>query len=49
MAAIADDLPQVAELDLNPVTARPDGAHVVGARIHLLPTQPADPYLRRLG
>jgi acyl-CoA synthetase (NDP forming) len=45
---LADDLPQVAELDLNPVIARPDGAHVVDARIRLLPAQPADPYLRRL-
>jgi acyl-CoA synthetase (NDP forming) len=48
VSRLADDLPQVAELDLNPVIARPDGAHVVDARIRLLPTQPADPYLRRL-
>jgi acyl-CoA synthetase (NDP forming)/RimJ/RimL family protein N-acetyltransferase len=48
ISRLADDLPQVAELDLNPVIARPDGAHVVDARIRLLPTQPADPYLRRL-
>ena len=40
--------PQVAELDLNPVIARPDGAHVVDARIHLVPAQHADPYLRKL-
>ena len=48
VSRLADDLPQVAELDLNPVIARPDGAHVVDARIRLLPAQPADPYLRRL-
>jgi acyl-CoA synthetase (NDP forming)/GNAT superfamily N-acetyltransferase len=48
VSRLADDLPQVAEMDLNPVIARPDGAHVVDARIRLLPTQPADPYLRRL-
>ena len=48
VSRLADDLPQVAELDLNPVIARPDGAHVIDARIRLLPTQPADPYLRRL-
>ena len=29
---LADDLPEVAERDLNPVIARPDGAHIVAAR-----------------
>ena len=48
VSRLADDLPQVAELDLNPVIARPDGVHVVDARVRLLPTQPADPYLRKL-
>ena len=48
ISRLADDLPQVAELDLNPVIARPDGAHVVDARVRLLPAQAADPYLRRL-
>jgi acyl-CoA synthetase (NDP forming)/GNAT superfamily N-acetyltransferase len=48
VSRLADDLPQVAELDLNPVIARPDGVHLVDARIRLLPAQPADPYLRRL-
>ena len=48
VSCLADDLPPVAELDLNPVIARPDGAYVVDARVRLLPAQPADPYLRRL-
>ena len=48
VARLADDLPEVAELDLNPVIARPDGSHVVDARVHLRPAQPSDPYLRRL-
>jgi acyl-CoA synthetase (NDP forming) len=48
VSRLADDLPQVAELDLNPVIARPDGAHVVDARARVLPAQPADPYLRKL-
>jgi acyl-CoA synthetase (NDP forming)/GNAT superfamily N-acetyltransferase len=48
VSRLADDLPQVAELDLNPVIARPDGAHVVDARVRLLPAQAADRYLRRL-
>jgi hypothetical protein len=38
----------VAELDLNPVIARSDGAYVVDTRVRVLPAQPADPYLRRL-
>jgi acyl-CoA synthetase (NDP forming)/GNAT superfamily N-acetyltransferase len=48
VSRLADDLPQVAELDLNPVIARPDGAHVVDARVRVAPARPADPYLRRL-
>jgi acyl-CoA synthetase (NDP forming) len=48
VSRLADDLPQVAELDLNPVIARPDGAYVVDARVRVVPAQPADPYLRRL-
>jgi acyl-CoA synthetase (NDP forming) len=48
VSRLADDLPQVAELDLNPVVARSDGAHVVDARVRLVLTQPADPYLRKL-
>jgi acyl-CoA synthetase (NDP forming) len=48
VARLSDDLPEVAELDLNPVIARPDGSHVVDARIHLRPVQPSDPYLRQL-
>jgi acyl-CoA synthetase (NDP forming) len=48
VSRLAADLPQVAELDLNPVIARPDGVHVVDARVRLLPTQAADPYLRKL-
>jgi acyl-CoA synthetase (NDP forming)/GNAT superfamily N-acetyltransferase len=48
VSRLADDLPQVAELDLNPVIARPDGAHVVDTRVRVLPAQPTDPYLRRL-
>ncbi len=48
VARLADDLPEVAELDLNPVIARPDGSHVVDARVRLQPAQPTDPYLRQL-
>jgi hypothetical protein len=45
LSRLADDLPQVAELELDPVIARADGAHAVDARVRVLPT---DPYLRRL-
>jgi acyl-CoA synthetase (NDP forming)/GNAT superfamily N-acetyltransferase len=48
VSRLADDLPQVAELDLNPVIARPDGAYVVDARVRVVPAHRADPYLRRL-
>jgi len=45
---LADDLPQVTELDLSPVIARPDGVLVVDARIKVTPYQPQDPFLRKL-
>jgi hypothetical protein len=48
LSRLADDLPQVADLELDPVIARPDGAHVVVARVRVLPAEPTDPYLRRL-
>ena len=48
VSRLADDLPEVAELDLNPVIARPDGAHVVDVRIRIAPTASRDPFLRQL-
>ena len=48
LSRLADDLPEVAELDLDPVIARPDGAHAAVARIRIAPVQPHDPFLRRL-
>ncbi len=48
VSQLADDLPEVTELDLNPVIARPDGAFVVDARIKVRPYQPQDPFLRKL-
>ena len=44
----ADDLPQVAEVELSPVVARPDGALAVEGRIRIQPAEPADVYLRQL-
>jgi acyl-CoA synthetase (NDP forming) len=48
VSRLADDLPQVAELDLNPVIARPDGVIAVDARIHVTSHRLADPFLRQL-
>ena len=48
VSRLADDLPEVTELDLNPVIARPDGAFVVDARIKVTPYQRQDPFLRKL-
>ncbi len=48
VSRLADDLPEVTELDLNPVIARPDGAYGVDARVKVRPYQPQDPFLRKL-
>ena len=48
VSRLADDLPEVTELDLNPVIARPTSAVVVDARIKVAPQVPQDPFLRRL-
>jgi acyl-CoA synthetase (NDP forming)/GNAT superfamily N-acetyltransferase len=48
VSRLAEDLPQVAELELSPVIAGPGGVHVAGARVRVLPAEQADPYLRRL-
>ena len=48
VSRLADDLPEVAGLDLDPVIAWPDRAVVAHARIKLAPFQPRDPFLRRL-
>jgi acyl-CoA synthetase (NDP forming)/GNAT superfamily N-acetyltransferase len=48
VSRLADDLPEVAELDLNPVIAGADGACAVDARIRLAPAEHRDPFLRRL-
>jgi acyl-CoA synthetase (NDP forming)/RimJ/RimL family protein N-acetyltransferase len=48
VSRLADDLPEVAELDLNPVVARPDGVQAVDVRIRVSPAEPTDPFLRRL-
>ena len=48
ISRLADDLPQVAELDLNPVIARPDGVFAVDVRVRVTSHGAADPFLRQL-
>jgi acyl-CoA synthetase (NDP forming)/GNAT superfamily N-acetyltransferase len=48
VSRIADDLPQIAELELSPVIASSDGARAIDARVRLQAAEPADAHLRRL-
>jgi len=48
VSRLADDLPPIAELQLSPVLARPDGVRAVSARIRVQAADPADVFLRRL-
>jgi acyl-CoA synthetase (NDP forming)/GNAT superfamily N-acetyltransferase len=48
VSRLAADLPELTELDLNPVIARPDGADITDARIKVAPCAPQDPFLRQL-
>ena len=48
VSRLADDLPEVSELDLNPVIARQDGVRCVDVRVRISPAEPRDPFLRRL-
>ena len=48
VSRLADDLPEVSELDLNPVVAREDGVWCVDVRVRISPAEPRDPFLRRL-
>jgi acyl-CoA synthetase (NDP forming) len=49
VGALADDLPQVAEIELDPVVCGSEGAFVVDARIRVSPADPRpDPLLRQL-
>jgi acyl-CoA synthetase (NDP forming)/GNAT superfamily N-acetyltransferase len=48
VSQLAEDLPQVAELDLSPVVARPDSVVAVTSLVRIQAAEPADSYLRRL-
>jgi acyl-CoA synthetase (NDP forming) len=50
LSALTDDVPQLVEVDLNPVLVRPEGLAVVNARARVAPARSrADWYTRRLG
>jgi acyl-CoA synthetase (NDP forming)/GNAT superfamily N-acetyltransferase len=48
VSRLADDLPEVTELDLSPVIAKPHGVFAMDARIKVEPRPAQDPFLRRL-
>jgi len=48
VSRLADDLPEVTELELNPVIAKPHGVSAIDARIKVTSCPPRDPFLRRL-
>ena len=48
VSRLADDLPELAELELNPLIARPDGVSCTAARVRIAPAEPRDPFLRQL-
>jgi acyl-CoA synthetase (NDP forming) len=49
LGRLAEDLPEVAELDLNPILAGPDGVIAVDVKLRLSPvSDEPDPYLRGL-
>ena len=48
VSRLADELPEVSELDLNPVVARADGVYCADVRVRISPAEPRDPFLRRL-
>jgi acyl-CoA synthetase (NDP forming) len=48
VSRLADDLPEVSQLDLNPIVARADGIWCVDVRVRISPAEPKDPFLRRL-
>ncbi len=48
VSRLADDLPEVAELELSPLIAGPGVARTAAIRVRLRPAERPDPFLRRL-
>jgi hypothetical protein len=48
VSRLAEDLPEVTDLELGPVITGPAGVVVLAARIKAAPYEPRDPFLRKL-
>jgi acyl-CoA synthetase (NDP forming)/GNAT superfamily N-acetyltransferase len=48
VSRLADERPEITELELNPVIAGPTGARAVDVRVKVAAYEPQDPFLRRL-
>jgi hypothetical protein len=48
VSRLADDLPEISKLDLDPVVVRQEGVYCVDVRVRISPAEPRDPFLRRL-
>ena len=48
VSRLTDDLPEISQLNLDPVVAREDGVWCVDVRVRISPAEPRDPFLRRL-
>jgi acyl-CoA synthetase (NDP forming) len=48
VSRLADDLPEVTDVDLSPVISLPQGVLAAGTRVRVAPYEPQDPFLRRL-
>jgi hypothetical protein len=48
VSQLADDLPQIAQLELSPVIALPHRIQAVDGRVRIQAAEPADAHLRRL-
>jgi len=48
VSRLADDLPELSDLDLNPVVAMQDGVRCVDMRPRAGPAEARDPFLGRL-
>jgi acyl-CoA synthetase (NDP forming)/RimJ/RimL family protein N-acetyltransferase len=48
VSRLADDVPELAGLELNVVTARPDDVRQARALVRIAPAEPRDPFLRQL-
>ena len=48
VSRMVEDLPEIAELELSPVIARPGNVQAVDGRVRIQAAEPIDVHLRRL-